>query len=285
MDRQEARPDAVEFNSGEASQPQRGMAQLLMSSELEPDELSPPTGSPESSTLPPETPEQHALLQHYRSRSRGRRQQRRRRLLFASGALIAGIGLLATVVSWTRHREPPPLSEVVEPAAEHLHDSTDSRAPASTTAAAEQGRSMPPREAASPPLTPSPALTSTPRGSSVGYQSRRRLTTLRRGDAKEKVFELFATRVERRNGSAVVIEGMRLRASGRSSGHAQVEVADVTIADTARGTLYWFLFGDGRLIAWGQPGEWPRATARYQVEIDYTPGSPTGSTARRQPRQ
>ena len=142
---------------------------------------------------------------------------------------------------------------------------------------------MPPREAASPTLAPSPAPTPTQRGASVGYQSRERLTTVRRGDPKEKVFELFATRVERRNGSAVLIEGMRLRASGRSPRHAQVEVADVTIADTARGTLYWFLFGDGRLIAWGRPEEW--AAGRHQVEIDYTPGSLAGAPSRRRPRR
>jgi len=34
---------------------------------------------------------------------------------------------------------------------------------------------------------------------------------------------------------------------------------------------YWFLFGDGRLVAWGRPQEWAAATARYQVETDYQP--------------
>jgi hypothetical protein len=87
------------------------------------------------------------------------------------------------------------------------------------------------------------------------------------------VFELFATRVERRDGRAIVIEGIRLRASGRSAHHTHVEVADVTIGDTARGTLYWFLFGDGRLIGWGRPEEWRRAAGRHEVDIDYTPAS------------
>ena len=108
------------------------------------------------------------------------------------------------------------------------------------------------------------------------YQPRGRLTTIRAGDAKEAVFELFGTTIERRNGSLVRIEGMRLRATGRSPHHAQVEVAEVRIGDTAAGSLYWFLFGDGRLVAWGQPEEWAAATGRYQVEIKYQPNpSPT----------
>jgi hypothetical protein len=111
----------------------------------------------------------------------------------------------------------------------------------------------------------------------VSYQPRERLATVRAGDAKEAVFELFGTAFERRSGALVRIEGMRLRASGRSSQHAQVEVAEVRIADTGAGNLYWFLFGDGRLVAWGRPDEWSIATARYQVEIEYQPDpSPAG---------
>jgi hypothetical protein len=119
--------------------------------------------------------------------------------------------------------------------------------------------------------TRAPALAPTPRVTSVNYQPRERLTTVHPGDAKDKVFELFATAFERRNGSLVQIEGMRLRASGHSPHHAQVEVAEVKVADTAGGSLYWFLFGDGRLIAWGRPEEWSGATRRYQLEIDYQP--------------
>src|SRR5215470_4667470 len=106
----------------------------------------------------------------------------------------------------------------------------------------------------------------------VSYQPSERLETVHAGDAKETVFELFGTRVERRSGSLVQVEGMRLRASGRSGQHALVEVAEVRITDAvATGSLYWFLFGDGRLIAWGRAKEWPGAAARYQVEIVYQP--------------
>jgi cytoskeletal protein RodZ len=130
------------------------------------------------------------------------------------------------------------------------------------------------RVTASPvPPTP-PALVATPgaRVSAVSYQPRERLASVHAGDPKETVFELFGTVFERRNGSLVRVEGMRLRATGRSSQHAQVEVAEVRINDTtAAGNLYWFLFGDDRLIAWGRAEDWPLATARYQVDIEYHP--------------
>jgi hypothetical protein len=92
---------------------------------------------------------------------------------------------------------------------------------------------------------------------------------VRSGEAKERLFNLFAGTVERRNGTLVRIEGMRLRASGRSPDHARVEVAEVRMSDSGAGTPYWFLFGDGRLVAWGRPDEWPAAKTRYQVEIVY----------------
>jgi hypothetical protein len=125
------------------------------------------------------------------------------------------------------------------------------------------------------PAPPSPApVAATPavRVADVSYQPRERLANVHAGDPKETIFELFGTAFERRSGSLVRIEGMRLRASGRSAQHAQVEVAEVRINDTtAAGNLYWFLFGDGRLIAWGRAEDWPVATTRYQIEIEYRP--------------
>ena len=123
------------------------------------------------------------------------------------------------------------------------------------------------------PPPPQPAVATRPSkppiATTVSYQPRQRLTTLRVGDAKERVFELFGSTVERRNGLLVRIEGMRLRATGRSSQHAQVEVAEVKVADAGAGGVYWFLFGDGRLLGWGRPEEWPATAKRYEVEIDY----------------
>jgi hypothetical protein len=122
-----------------------------------------------------------------------------------------------------------------------------------------------------PEPTRAAAAAPTPPTERVSYQPRERLSTVRPGDTKHKIFELFATAFEQRIGSLVRIDGMRLRASGRSPHYAQVEVAEVKIADTAAGTPYWFLFGDGLLLAWGPPEEWSVASGRYQLEIDYRP--------------
>jgi hypothetical protein len=82
----------------------------------------------------------------------------------------------------------------------------------------------------------------------------------------------------------VRIEGIRLRSSGRSPHHALVEVADVRIADAPGGTLLWFLFGDGRLVAWGRAEEWATAAGRYEVESEYRPtASRTGGSQRADP--
>src|SRR6185503_220164 len=62
------------------------------------------------------------------------------------------------------------------------------------------------------------------------YQPLAGLTAVRRGDTKERVFETFATVVERRNRTLVRIEGIRLRARGRSPHHDMIEVADVRVA-------------------------------------------------------
>jgi hypothetical protein len=126
------------------------------------------------------------------------------------------------------------------------------------------------RQADRPTAPAAPAPTSaSPTVVAVRHQPRERLATVKPGDAKERVFELFGSTVERRNGTLVRVEGMRLRASGRSAEHARVEVAEVEVGDGAAGQRYWFLFGDGRLLVWGRPDEWPAAVARYQLEIDY----------------
>ena len=103
------------------------------------------------------------------------------------------------------------------------------------------------------------------------YHPLARLKAVRPGDTKEKVFETLATVFERRNGALVRIEGIRLRSNGRSPHHALIEVADVRIAGTPAGTLLWFLFGDGRLVAWGRAEEWATAAGRYAVESEYRP--------------
>ena len=260
----------------------------------EPPEPVEPAGPPERSPAPPESSEQYAVFLRYRARGRALRERRGRQLRIAVGALVAGACLLTAVLFWTRHQRPPVTARTIEPPAVLSRESAESPAAQLDPSAAQDRAAATTKEPARPESTPSstpppsstptPKPTPTPLATGVSYQPRERLTTVRAGDAKEAVFELFGTAIERRNGSLVRIEGMRLRATGRSPQHAQVEVAEVRIADPASGSLYWFLFGDGWLVAWGRPEEWAVATGRYQIEIDYQPDpSPARPGAWRRP--
>jgi len=54
-----------------------------------------------------------------------------------------------------------------------------------------------------------------------------------------------------------------------------LEVAEVTLADSnAPETVYWFLFEDDRLLAWGPADEWGAAAQRYRVDLSYRPEPP-----------
>lgn len=258
---------------------------------------------PEASTPPREPTDEQTLLRLLQAHGRARRPRRRRRLILA-GALVTASVLFTAVMSGTWHAEPPSTSSVMEPTAEPSSSASEPRATGAAPPAvqpAPAAESVPPAAHSALPVAESappavrsaqaavrpgpPAIRKTarvpeptraaaaapPPTDSVSYQPRERLTTVRPGDAKHKIFELFATAFEQRIGSLVRIDGMRLRASGRSPHYAQVEVAEVTIADTAAGTPYWFLFGDGLLLAWGPPEEWSVASGRYQLEIDYRP--------------
>src|SRR6202008_4246974 len=113
--------------------------------------------------------------------------------------------------------------------------------------------STPPRTPATSPEAPRPSTVS------VRHHPRERLAAIHAGDMKERVFDLFGSTVERQDGTLARIDGMRLRAKGRSPDHPQVEVADVEVAENGRAQRYWFLFGEGALLAWGRPDEWPGA--------------------------
>jgi hypothetical protein len=134
---------------------------------------------------------------------------------------------------------------------------------------------LPPRTAARipPPQVSPPAPTpgTIALQATVGYHPLDRLASVQPGDSKDKVFGLLATSFERQNGSLVRIEGIRLRASARSPRHDHAEIAEARLGESPGATPYWFLFGDGSLIAWGRPDEWAAAAARLQVESEYAP--------------
>lgn len=137
---------------------------------------------------------------------------------------------------------------------------------------------LPPRLAArvpqpepAPPAPPAPTPSPVALQATVGYHPLERLTSIQPGDSKDKVFTLLATSFERQNGSLVRVEGIRLRASARSPRYQNVEIAEAKLGEPPGATQYWFLFGDGRLVAWGPPNEWGATAARLEVESEYTP--------------
>jgi hypothetical protein len=218
----------------------------------------------------PGTPSVEQLVETYRARSQARRRRRRRRVLIIGSGLLGGGALVVSllgVVPRARDRHiAPPVEPAASPTRAALEDQArlsgplstpESRAPAATKV------STPPRSPTASPEGPRPSTVS------VRYQPRQRLTAVHKGDMKERVFDLFGGTVTRQNGTLIRIDGMRLRAKGRSPDHPQVEVADVEVAENGRVQRYWFLFAEGTLMAWGRPDEWPVAAKRYQLEIAY----------------
>jgi hypothetical protein len=235
---------------------------------MKPDQSVPPVapGGSASSSEPPEGDQFQRLLKHV---ALSARRRERRRWLLGISAVAGGAWLLRAIVSSSRlfrHQPPPSKPGASEPAAIPRQEtdkrsplpSESSRAPSETAPSA----SGPERASSSPSALPD---------TRVSHQPHERLATLHRGDPKERVFDLFGATVKRQGGAMVQLEGMRLRARGQSPNYAQVEVAEVTLAGGRESGLYWFLFGDGRLLAWGRPDEWAAAVSRHRVEMDYSP--------------
>jgi len=241
---------------------------------MTPDESPRPETLPEAPPPTPETPDVHTMLERYRLQARARRHRRRRHAVVAVGALVGCGAALAALLSLAP-REPrrtaSPTPESSTPSATPVMTIEERRPePRAPEPAAAPRPAAPARKVVAPPTAPAPVPTSPPKPTVVAVsQPRERLQTVRPGDAKEHVFEMLGGTVERRNGALVKVEGIRLRASGRSAEHPRVEVADVAVAEDRTATRYWFLFGNDRLLAWGRPDEWPAAAARYQLEIDY----------------
>ena len=246
--------------------------------ERPPEPLEPTADSPALAELALSEQEE-ALVLNYMTQNYAKRERRRRQRRMVVGTLVVSACLLTAGMFWSRH-EPPnaapdaSLAAVTPPASPRTSEAPSPAASPVAPATPPVASTPKPAPRSPSPAAPTPPAATTPaaRAPDVSYQPSERLKSVHAGDAKETVFELFGTRVQRRSGSLVQVEGMRLRASGRSAQHAQVEVAEVRITDAAAaGSLYWFLFGDGRLIAWGRANEWPVAAARYQVEIEYQP--------------
>jgi len=230
---------------------------------MNPDEFS--EAPPDESVLAPGMPPVEEILQHYRSRAHARRRRRRRLLLIVGSGLLGGAALMIAGLGVfprgrDRHLVPPP-----EPAA-----STGSPTQASGPLAAPGSTAPAATKVSIPPRSPATSRESPPSTTvSVRLQPRERLAVVRAGDMKERVFDLFGGTVQRQDGALVRIDGMRLRAKGRSPDHPQMEVADVEVAENGRAQRYWFLFGEGTLMAWGRSDDWPATVKRYQVDISY----------------
>src|SRR5262245_44145938 len=228
-----------------------------------------PTTAPEPSVAS-EPPEVEALLRHYRARARARRQRRRHMLIAA--LLGGGILVIAVLSLLPRVRNgrvvmplPSPVTSAGPPsraAPEPSPQFADPLAPEPKTFAVAKVITAP------RPPAPSPEV-STPLTVVVRPQPSARLNVIRTGDTKERVFELFASTVQRQKETLVRIDGIRLRARGQSPDHPKLEVADVEVAENGRDQKYWFLIGEASLLAWGRPAEWPVAAERLKLEIEY----------------
>ena len=110
------------------------------------------------------------------------------------------------------------------------------------------------------------------RAETVAYHSPKTITSIREGQSKDAVFELFGTAFISQGGKIVELPGIRLRLSGQSKHDSRLEVAEVTLADSnTQETVYWLLFEDDRLLAWGSADDWSVAAQRYRVDLPYRP--------------
>jgi hypothetical protein len=250
------------------------------------------SANPPESAPGPATEEDARLREVRQVLVRDVRRRYRRRLLLAAGTamVVVGVGVVAVVSVGQSSRDARP--RIMATAPEPVEGSGADAAvlplpapvlppaPAPNVAAAPSVAPAPnvaPAPIAAPAPNAAPAASvsqAPPEPAAVEYHPPARLATVQPGDAKEKVFEVLAATVERRGGTLVRTEGLRLRATGRSPHHARVEVAEVRIADTRAGTLHWFLFGDDRLLGWGPAEQWAAIAARYQIDSSYRPEPP-----------
>jgi hypothetical protein len=139
------------------------------------------------------------------------------------------------------------------------------RPPAASTVAAAEKSGAAPTRAGVTPAAPAPPTV-------PNVQPAEKLAEIRSGDSKERIFDLFATVFVKQGGKVEQIDGIRLRVSSRPAPNRLVEVSEVVVGERgSNGIPYWFLFEEGRLLAWGKPEQWEAAAIRYQIELDYAP--------------
>jgi hypothetical protein len=96
----------------------------------------------------------------------------------------------------------------------------------------------------------------------VSYRSREALRGIKKGDSKERVFDVFPSEWIREGRRVVKLEGMRIR--GRSAGDTLIEIGEVVLAEPPGPPMpYWLLFEEDRLLAWGRPEQWKAVATRY----------------------
>jgi hypothetical protein len=180
----------------------------------------------------------------------------------------------------------PPTAEKVAP------QPAEARSAAPSTPEPRKTPSPPPAAVAPvPPVMTTPvaavaAPPPPPPADGKTYQAAKKLTAIRSGDSKERIFELFPTVFVKQGRKIERIDGIRLRVSGRSPRNSVIEVGEVVLVDRgSERTPYWFLFEEGRLLEWGRPDQWEAAAARHHIKLNYTPPgiAPSHGALRRAP--
>jgi hypothetical protein len=146
--------------------------------------------------------------------------------------------------------------------------SVGAQPPAASPATAQAAASQVQRVATP---VPSPSTVSRPATtpSAILHHPPETVARLERGYPKSRVFDVFPTSYETRNGQFVKVEGLRLRPPRRSPRGTSIEIGEVVVGSPGTsGATYWLLFENGRLLAWGQRHEWKAAADRYQLDRD-----------------
>ena len=100
------------------------------------------------------------------------------------------------------------------------------------------------------------------------YYTKSNLNFISIGQTKEELLSRFPGQSRSRGAPPP----FSIRAAQKNEG-ALIEVGEVLLTDGVSATVpYWFLFEDGKLIRWGQPEDWKKVEARYEINYNPTVG-------------